>query len=77
MRAACLKQHRRKPVWAMLRHDEIGTISVVAADLAEHLPAAPSPPMRAMRVAGKTTLIKIHHVSLAVLADPKPQRAKI
>ena len=76
MRATGFKQHGRQPVRPALRHDQICTVVVFTADPAEDLPAADGPPMRAMGVAGKAALVKIHHVGLAVLRDPKTQRAQ-
>jgi hypothetical protein len=44
---------------------------VSAIDPTEDLSASDSPPMRAMGVAVKAALVKIHYVGFAVLGDPK------
>jgi len=75
MRATGLKQHRRQPVRAALRHDQVGAAVVFAADPPKNLPAADGPAMRAVGIAGKSALVKIHHVGFAVLGDPMTQRA--
>lgn len=77
VRASGFKQHRRQPVRAALRHDQIGAVMVFAADLAKDPLAADRPAMRAVGVALKTAFIKIYHVCLAVLSDPKAQRAQV
>ena len=76
MRATGFKQHRRQPVRPALRHDQIGTVMVFATNPAEDAPAADSPPVRAVGVAGKAALVKIHHVGFAMLGDPMTQRAQ-
>ncbi len=76
MCATGFKQHRRQPVRAALRHDQVSPAVVFATDPPEDLPAADGPPMRAVGVARKSALVKIHHVGFAVLGDPKTQRAQ-
>ena len=70
MRATGFKQHRRQPVRPALRHDQVGTAVVFATDPPEYLPAADGPPVRAVGVAVKAALVKIHHVGFTVLGDP-------
>lgn len=74
MRAAGFKEHRRQPVRAALRHDQIDAFAVVAADPSKNLFAATGPPMRSVSMVGKSALIEIHHVGFAVLSNPMTQR---
>ncbi len=71
-----IKQHRRQPVCPALRHDQVGAAMVFAADPTEDAPTADGPSVRAMGVAGKAALVKIHHVGFAVLGDPMTQCAQ-
>jgi len=76
MRATGFKEHWCEPVGPALRHDQIGALTVVAADLAQYLPATAGPTMGTVAMAGKTALVKIDHIGLAVFGDPKAQTAQ-
>ena len=76
MCATGFKQHWRQPVCPALRHDQVGAAMVFAADPPEDLSASDGPSMWAVGVAGKSALVKIHHIGFAVLGDPMTQRAQ-
>lgn len=73
MGAVALKQHRREPFLATLRHDEISALAVVAMDFTMHFLAAFCPAVGTMAVVRKAALIKVHHVAAAVLLHPVAQ----
>lgn len=72
MGATCLEQHRRDPISAPFRHDEIGSLMVVAGDLTKDLVAPRCPAMRPVNRGLETALIKIHDIPPTVLGDPSP-----
>jgi hypothetical protein len=76
MRASGFKQHRRQPIRAALRHDQIGAVMVSATDPAKDSLAADGPALRAVGVALKAAFVKIYHVVFAVFGDPKAQCAQ-
>lgn len=77
IRAATFKQHRRKPFFAPLRHDEIGALAIVTADFTVYFLTTRRPSMRAVAVFGEAAFIEIDDVFAAVLLHPVPQRTQV
>lgn len=76
MGAAFVEQHGRNPVFATLRHDEVGAPAFIAGDFAENFPPPGRPAMRAMRIGLKTTLVKVDHIAPAMFGDPGAELAE-
>ena len=76
MGTACLEQHGRDPIFAPLRHDEVGSCVVVAGDPAKDLVAPRRPAMRPVNGGLETAFIKINDVFPAVLGNPSTQLAQ-
>lgn len=76
MGAACLEQHGRDPIFASLRHDEIGSCMVVAGDFTEDLVASRRPAMQTVNRGLETAFIKINDVLPTVFGNPGAQLAQ-
>ena len=74
--ATCLEQHGRDPIFAPLRHDEIGSFMVVASDFTKDLVAPRCPAMRPVSCGLETALIKINNIFPAVFGNPGTQLAQ-
>ena len=70
---AFAERHGRNPVLAPLRHDEIGSLALIASYFAEDLLAPGRPAMGTMHAGLKAALIKINHILPAMFGDPAPQ----
>lgn len=76
MGATCLEQHGRDPIFAPLRHDEIGSFMVVAGDFTKDLVAPRRPAMSPVNGDLETALIKINDIFPTVLGNPSSQLAQ-
>lgn len=77
MRAIALKQHRREPFPATLRHNEVdSTFLVVAGDLAVNQHAAFRVSVRAVALCREAAFIKVNDVAGAVFSHPLTQAAQ-
>jgi hypothetical protein len=76
MGATCLEQHGRNPIFVPLRHDEIGSLMVVAGDFTKDLVAPRRPAMRPVNRGLETALIKINDVLPTMLGNPGAQLAQ-
>lgn len=77
VRAAALKQHRRKPFTPTLRHDEIDVFAIIPADFSVDLLPARRPSVGTIAVFGEAAFVEINHVGAAVFLYPCAQSAQI